>query len=253
MNIDIDTASVEDIINAGKAISEKHGIAKLVEKPEELKKAFSQYRRMGAEMPDSDFYKNSDKKNKADIKNVFTHYPEDWYNSFKQSSRTLITRHRDRGFFAPCACDARGNVNQKVPGSWRNDYYTICLDGWKSTTPYHEVGHMIEALRPNVKRLAGEFIKRRTANDEEVRLKDLFPTAGYTAKEVVKADDFISPYIGKIYKWGDTEAISMGLQTLFADKWTVKRYDTEKQKYIQAKLTDDPEFMHFIVGIVAFA
>lgn len=253
LNIDIDTASVEDIINAGKAISEKHGIAKLVEKPEELKKAFSQYRRMGAEMPDSDFYKNSDKKNKADIKNVFTHYPEDWYNSFKQSGRTLITRHRDRGFFAPYACDARGNVNQKVPGSWRNDYYTICLDGWKSTTPYHEVGHMIEALRPNVKRLAGEFIKRRTANDEEVRLKDLFPTAGYTAKEVVKADDFISPYIGKIYKWGDTEAISMGLQTLFADEWTVKRYDTEKQKYIQAKLTDDPEFMHFIVGIVAFA
>lgn len=45
----------------------------------------------------------------------------------------------------------------------------------------------------------------------------------------------------------------MGLQTLFADEGTVKRYDTEKQKYIQAKLTDDPEFMHFIVGIVAFA
>lgn len=253
LNIDIDTASVEDIINAGKAISEKHGIAKLVEKPEELKKVFSQYRRMGAEMPDSDFYKNSDKKNKADIKNVFTHYPEDWYNSFKQSGRTLITRHRDRGFFAPYACDARGNVNQKVPGSWRNDYYTICMDGLTSTTPYHEVGHMIEALRPNVKRLAGEFINRRTANDKEVRLKDLFPGAGYTAREVVKPDNFISPYIGKIYKWGDTEAISMGLQTLFVDEGTVKRYDTEKRKYIQAKLTDDLEFMHFIVGIVAFA
>lgn len=253
LNIDIDTASVEDIINAGKAISEKHGIAKLIEKPEELKKVFSQYRRMGVEMPDSDFYKNSDKKNKADIKNVFTYYPEDWYNSFKQSGRTLITRHRERGFFAPYACDARGNVNQRVPGSWRNDYYTICLDGRSSTTPYHEVGHMIEALRPNVKRLAGEFIKRRTANDEEVRLKDLFPRAGYAAKEVVKPDNFISPYIGKIYKWGDTEAISMGLQTLFVDEGTVKRYDTEKQKYIQAKLTDDPEFMHFIVGIVAFA
>ncbi|MDX1527044.1 MAG: phage minor head protein [Gammaproteobacteria bacterium] len=75
----------------------------------------------------------------------------------------------------------------------------------------HEVGHALELL--NSPGRAVRFLLVRTAGQKARRLSDL--TGGrYHRSEVAIEDDFVHPYIGKIYGFEASEITSMGAEIL---------------------------------------
>ncbi len=81
----------------------------------------------------------------------------------------------------------------------------------------HEIMHILEAHNSNMKNQAFAFFSARTANESSVRLRDLYPDAGFTEDELALLDGFFAPYVGKIYDDEYTEINSMGVQFLLED------------------------------------
>lgn len=83
----------------------------------------------------------------------------------------------------------------------------------------HEIGHFLEHSDKEHFSTAIAFLERRTDGEVTLRLRDLYPNHGYSASEIVKPDQFISEYMGKIYKSQDayygTEITSMGLEFMY--------------------------------------
>lgn len=100
----------------------------------------------------------------------------------------------------------------------------------------HELGHCLEGNNENVRRAAQEFLEKRTAGEPIKKLKDLHPKAAYDDHEVCKPDNFIRPYVGKIYGHGATEVMSMACEYLAREPNTL--------------LTKDPEMFHFVLGVL---
>jgi phage gp29-like protein len=76
---------------------------------------------------------------------------------------------------------------------------------------YHEIGHQIEDSQGLFALTASRWISSR-AEGQVTRLSNL--TKGrYRSDEVAFPDKFIDPYVGKLYKSGSTEVISMGVET----------------------------------------
>ena len=84
-------------------------------------------------------------------------------------------------------------------------------------TKIHEIGHIIEFSDPEIKKKANDFLEKRTKGDKPKKLRDVTGIKGYGDKEITKEDKFFDPYVGKIYRSGDTEIVSMGLQRLYED------------------------------------
>jgi hypothetical protein len=136
----------------------------------------------------------------------------------------------------------RGQVVER--GFYQNRTGVMALSGVKSGSHYsvavHEWGHRADDIRPQVRRLSNQFYLRRTKGS---RLEWL--GAPYDQGELTRRDRFIDPYMGKDYR-GKTgtrtafEVMSMGLQGLFAaDR--------------RLNFSRDPEYKHFIVGVLASA
>lgn len=102
---------------------------------------------------------------------------------------------------------------------------------------YHEIGHHVEFSNPNVKKAAQEFRDKKSTGKIR-KLKDIFPKQGYDDWERVLEDEFISPYVGKIYEDGDTEVVSMGLEQ-FSNAQTIMQF-----------FLKDPEHFKFIFGMI---
>lgn len=94
---------------------------------------------------------------------------------------------------------------------------------------------------------------KRTAGEKPVQLKNLFPDFNYGSKETTKADNFISPYIGKEYT-NASEVLSIGLESLFEPRLygQIKRRFLTNGKYTSeyAKITDDEEYLYLIIGLI---
>lgn len=112
-------------------------------------------------------------------------------------------------------------------------------------TYVHELGHRLEDEIPNAKKLANEFRSMRIARagTKDVKMADFCPDCGYGPDEVGNPDDWEklfgakhARYVGKSYKSGSTEVISMGLEKLFEDPVNMAKVD--------------PEYFDFIVGIL---
>jgi hypothetical protein len=109
----------------------------------------------------------------------------------------------------------------------------------------HEYGHFLEDTRPSVKYACLEFLQRRYqqalrfgSRDEAAILPLGELTAGqYHHSEVAFADKFFDPYVGRIYREGGSEVMSMGLQYLAYNPWKFR----EK----------DPEHYYLILGLIA--
>jgi hypothetical protein len=103
------------------------------------------------------------------------------------------------------------------------------------TTVVHELGHWLEYNNKELFALVNEFFNRRVAGD---RLKWL--GGNYPKSEKSFFDDFIEPYMGKLYgtmenKQG-TEITSMGLQFFYEDP---------------VRLADeDPDYFDFIYNLL---
>jgi len=83
----------------------------------------------------------------------------------------------------------------------------------------HEMGHWLENNNPVAKKAALNFYNERTKGD---RLEQL--GRGFRSTEFTKKDKFIDSYMGKVYP-NDTEIISMGLQYMYSDPYTLAKKD----------------------------
>lgn len=81
------------------------------------------------------------------------------------------------------------------------------------TVLFHELAHHIEADEIAKAASNGFLVKRRRSPKVKL-LSQLTGNRGYAGNEVAYEDDFLNPYIGKVYRDGVTEVFSMGLEHL---------------------------------------
>lgn len=245
--MDMTKASKDDIINLGKLVNEKYEVGRAVGDKERLKEIFGTFRAIGGEVPASQWAKGSEKKAKERLNGAFSCYPKDWLQLLKQNNKQIYSGMNKRGFFSPALVDKRGKLKSLASGSIK-DYVTIHLSD-RVTTPYHEIGHLVEFFSPDLVKIEKEFIESRTKGETETQLKTLFPGFGYGAREKTKPDNFISPYIGKSYM-DATEVLSMGLESLFEPGNGMLQRIDKNGKRIYKKITDDEEFLNLIIGLI---
>lgn len=112
-------------------------------------------------------------------------------------------------------------------------------------TVVHELGHQLEGKQGWIKEMTNKWLKQRLGKGEEAlrlkiqkletegnhvgarvvklnlkkyklrKLNEIQPENNYKNNEVTFEDDFLDPYVGKIYPSGDTEIVSTGLQWMY--------------------------------------
>lgn len=102
---------------------------------------------------------------------------------------------------------------------------------------FHEMAHHIEFENPKYAAAAKDFVLSR-ATGEEKQLKEITGNPNYRDDETAFPDKFISPYVGKVYKDGSTEVLSMGVEKM-VDRETAKDF-----------MKDDREHFLFTVGVL---
>jgi N-acetylglutamate synthase-like GNAT family acetyltransferase len=111
------------------------------------------------------------------------------------------------------------------------------INGLRSTVHYapsdgvvtvaHEMGHYLERNVPEINSEARAFLARRTAGEEAQSLNKLTKSTRYADDEIAKPDKFMDEYVGKIYKDGATEVISMGIQYMVRNPALLAEKDPE--------------------------
>lgn len=246
-NTDIKTAKANDIIELGKEFNRAYNVTDLVGNKDALKKVFNQYRRMGGHFSENEWVKGSRLASKRKINHALSYYPHDWSQLLKQNNQQMFAGQVKRGFYANALTDGRGWVKSNIEGNPFKDYVSIYLSN-SPTVAFHELGHFIEHHNIDVLRIEKEFIANRTKGERPTRLNDIFPMSTYSNREVTKRDNFISPYIGKEYS-GATEVLSMGLESLF-EPGRGQQFSYKDGKIIYKKITDDPEYLNLIIGLI---
>jgi len=98
----------------------------------------------------------------------------------------------------------------------------------KASITLHEMGHHLEKNNPMVGKAARRFLSKRTSS--ETAKSDRF----YNKSEKFKKDNFIDSYMGRIYKSGSTEIISMGLEMFYDNPLKLAKKDPEYFNFIFA-------------------
>lgn len=107
----------------------------------------------------------------------------------------------------------------------------------------HELGHWLEDKNKEIFDAVSEFLARRTAGEQPVQLSQF--QRGYGRGEVTKPDDFMSPYMGKIYNRRNgeryaSEIVSMGLQYFYEQPVEFARRDPDYFDFIYNLLRRRP-------------
>ncbi|MFQ9967265.1 MAG: minor capsid protein [Peptoniphilus sp.] len=251
--LNIKEASKDDMIDLGEKVNEAFKINEKLGNKEELKSIFSNFRDCGNKITDDTFELgdiwDADRSEivKEQLKKTFSYYPEEWSKIPENHNRKLFVRMSNRGYFMEGAYHPNRGYSHSL-GKDMDGYLTIVTNGTRKSTPFHEIGHMVEWANPEVLRIEKEFIESRTFNESPVKLDDLFPNHGYTSDEVTLKDDFISPYIGKVYD-GATEVLSIGLESIFEPGEGLVK-SIENGNYVYKKITDDKEYLNLIIGLI---
>ena len=114
----------------------------------------------------------------------------------------------------------------------------------KADSVVHELGHEIED-QPGVKEATAAFLKRRCGKEKATRIRDVYPDDVEIPQSIRgRKDEFDryfegtdAYYVGRKYKGGSTEIISMGLQAVYNDPAGLAKAD--------------PDYFDFIVDILA--
>lgn len=250
--IDLKTCTKDDIINIGTEVCNRFNIIDNIGNKEKLKEIFSNFREMGGQVGKNQWAKGSNTITKQQLSEAFSYYPKDWAEYLIKNNKKLYTSITpDRGFFTKGAVTPNGRYYATKFENYKEDYISIHMTGQRKQTPYHELGHYVEFFNKDVLRISKEFIKSRTKNENYMKLADLFPGFGFCNKEIVKPDNFITPYIGKEYEEA-SEVLSMGLEALYEPSQILKKIEVINGKYqiIYAKIEDDIEFLYLIVGLI---
>ena len=96
---------------------------------------------------------------------------------------------------------------------------------------FHEMGHHVEFGNPKFAAAARDFVESRATGSEE-KLSKLTGNNGYKSYEKALPDDFISPYVGKLYKNGSTEVISMGVENLHSKDAASKFINRDREHFL---------------------
>lgn len=251
VKIDLPNATPQDIINIGKMVAEKHNIVDVIGNIDELKNILSEYRDIGSSIPKEMWAKGVNTANKKLLQEAFNVYPSDWVQYLKDGKRKICSRKVDRGYFSPLAKLGSGKIDWNQDGNPMTGYISIHMNGINKTTPFHEIGHMVEYFNKDALRLSLEFRNMRTRGEKVELLADLLNIPAYRT-ESTYADNFINPYIGKDYGENASEVLSMGLESIFApqENGQYKKYDYRSNKRIYATIADDVEYLHFIIGMI---
>lgn len=110
---------------------------------------------------------------------------------------------------------------------------------------FHELAHNLES-DVLAKELANGFLIKRRESPETYSLNRLVKGSGFNSHEKAYKDDFVNPYIGKVYRTENTEVFSMGVETLadpakFAELIAL---DEEHAALILQYLTHDSEILN---------
>lgn len=105
----------------------------------------------------------------------------------------------------------------------------------RPTVAVHELGHALEITNPWITDAERDFFNRRTTGEIKQKLADVTGIEEYTTEEC-KVDNFIHPYIGKVYDDNIYEILSVGLEFILYGKY--------------GKLEQDEEYAAFILGII---
>jgi hypothetical protein len=105
---------------------------------------------------------------------------------------------------------------------------------------FHEYAHFTEYANPGITIASRKFIESRATSLETEKLNIIDPTRGYRDDEIAFRDQFVSPYVGKIY--GDagtpTEVVSMGI-------------DRFRNSAVMAEFyKQDREHFNFVLGAI---
>ncbi len=117
-------------------------------------------------------------------------FPRDWATTAARSGQLRIAEDHD----------GRSNYD--------TFYRTINFhkNAW-ATTMAHELGHYFENNVPGLRKAATAYRDQRAAGSPLQSLRAF--SSAYGQDEVTKPDKFADPYIGKIYRDGDTEVCAM--------------------------------------------
>lgn len=114
-----------------------------------------------------------------------------------------------------------------------------------ANTVWHECGHHVEHSSYGMETECARFRTSRAQRDKEGRmiikkLSELTKDTAYKDDEVAVKDKFSRPYVGKVYKHGSTEIVSMGFDLMATESGFKKL------------LEKDPEHLHLMVGILHY-
>ncbi|QOJ22962.1 MAG: hypothetical protein HRU78_04290 [Gammaproteobacteria bacterium] len=84
---------------------------------------------------------------------------------------------------------------------------------FNKTILWHEMAHHLEA-DPAAKAASNGYLLKRRKSEKVYSLRSLTGNRGYRSNEGAYSDDFINPYVGKVYRDKTTEVWSMGIQYL---------------------------------------
>ena len=235
-NLDMTTAKPSDIIELGKRVNYYFNVSDNLGNKEKLKEIFSNFRVMGGVVPKESWTDDTSDIVKKQLEHAFSFYPKEWALIPMNKGKKLKAALDIRGHFT-----ALKNYNAPI---------IIASTGKRATTPFHEIGHMVEWNNPEILRIEKEWVNSRTIGEDYMRLNEIFPKSNYEDYEVTKKDNFISPYIGKQYI-NATEVLSMGLQGIFeTNEYFAKEYDRKNNRYIRKTIKDDEEFLNFTIGLI---
>lgn len=165
--------------------------------------------------------KGSNKEVQDAIERAYAYLPRDWV--VDSMNNPMIGKKVKRGYYSGYS-NGRGEMALSVDSR----------DGMKRVA-IHELGHRMEHLRPEIRKLEYQFYQRRTAGEKLEWLGQ-----GYGKKEKARFDNFQHKYMGKDY--GNTEnsyyeLLSMGVESLFYGREDVD-------------LTKDVDYYNFILGVL---
>ncbi|PSJ15753.1 hypothetical protein, partial [Nitrosomonas supralitoralis] len=115
-------------------------------------------------------------------------------------------------------------------------------NNFNKTTLWHEMAHHLEADSA-AKSAANGYLLKRRQSEKVFSLRSLTGNRGYGSNEGAYKDDFIDPYVGKVYRDQTTEVWAMGIQYLANpyDAAMLASKDPEMAAlmagYLQAELT----------------
>jgi len=151
------------------------------------------------------------------INEARTRLPTDWVK--KSNNEPILVKHVSRGYFIK-----------------EDGVSTIALSSGHGMErcAYHELGHHIEEMYPEIRKLEHEFYNRRTDGE-----KSRWLGLPYSLKEKTRFDQFRDPYMGKDYgnkEDSGYEILSMGMEGLYTGAY---------------KLHMDTDYQDFIFGVLA--